>query len=240
MDWSLTPDRQRGVEILDDPAIPPNVRERAMADLARSNALFGGTRSALRALRDVLPRLPARAVVLDVGTGLADVPQRVRRAGSRAGVDAALLGLDISEDLLRIARQRLDGALVGNALHLPLRDSSVDLVICSQVLHHFETGDARRLITELHRVARGWVVISDLRRSWFAAGGFWLASSALRFHVVTRLDGMTSVFRGFTPAELAQLVRDATGMEPRVRRGLFWRLSATWTKAPPPSAATLR
>jgi ubiquinone/menaquinone biosynthesis C-methylase UbiE len=125
----------------------------------------------------------------------------------------------------------VDGVVVGDALRLPLGDDSVDVVLCSQLLHHFVEADARRLIAELQRVSVGWVVINDLRRSWVAAGGFWLASVALRFHPVTRHDGVTSVLRGFTASELAALVYDAAGARPDVRRAPFWRLSASWSKS---------
>jgi SAM-dependent methyltransferase len=226
----LTPARRRGVEIMDNPATPVEVRAHSMADVARANSLFGGTKSALEALAKVWPGLPSHAVLLDVGTGLADIPELARHEAKRAGVTLTALGTDISEYLARAARNRLDGAAVGDALRLPVADASVDVVTCSQLLHHFVDFDARRVIAELHRVSRGWVVISDLRRSWFAAAGFWLASLALRFHRATRHDGVTSVLRGFTEHELERLVLDVTGTKPRIRSGAFWRLSATWRK----------
>ena len=231
MRWNVTPARRRGVELLDDPAIPVEVRQLAMADLVRSNRLFGGTRAALRAVRSVIRRLPASATLLDVGTGLADIPAEVQREARRAGVTLQVLGLDVSESLLRAIGPRLTGAIAGDARRLPLADSSVDVVICSQLLHHFEEDDAREVIAELHRVSKGWVIVSDLRRSWLAAGGFWLASHALRFHAVIRNDGVASVLRGFTQSELASLVSAAVGTAPAVRRGAFWRLSATWSKS---------
>jgi SAM-dependent methyltransferase len=226
----LTPARRRGVEILDDPATPRDVRERSMADIARSNALFGGTTSAMHALRHIIPRLQREAVLLDVGTGLGDIPARAHREAASAGVVLTTLGLDVTESLLHTAREGVDAVVTAHALRLPFRDNSIDVVLCSQLLHHFADADAGRLIAELHRVSRGWVLISDLYRSWLAAGGFWLASVALGFHRVTRHDGVTSVLRGFTTAELEQLVSDTVAIRPTVRRSQFWRISATWEK----------
>ena len=226
-----TPARRRGVEVMDDPATPAELRDRGMAELLRSNRLFGGTRSALLAMRSVIPRLPPSATILDVGTGLADIPERIQREARQAGVTLHALGLDVSETLMRAVKGRLAGVVVGHALCLPLADRSVDVVTCSQVLHHFDDDNARRVVAELHRVSRGWVIVSDLRRSWLAAGGFWLASVALRFHSVTRHDGVASVLRGFTPSELASLVSDAVGVRPAIRGRAFWRLSATWSRS---------
>lgn len=227
----LTPARRHGVEVLDDPATPDDLRLRAMRDVARANALFGGTRAVIVAMRDILPTLGPRAVLLDVGTGMGDIPHRARRDALRRGVEVTTIGLDRSASLLTGARARLSSVVAGDALRLPVRDRSADVAICSQLLHHFAEDDARRLIGELHRVSRGWVVIGDLRRSWLAASGFWAASGVLGFHPVTRRDGLASVFRGFQPAELRRLVTDATGVVPRMRRGIFWRLSATWHTA---------
>ena len=57
--------------------------------------------------------------------------------------------------------------------------------------------------------------------------GFWLVSFPLRFHPVTRHDGVLSVLRGFTTRELAAIVGEATGHPPRVERHLGFRLTAT-------------
>lgn len=222
------PPRARGREILDDPTTPEDVRMRAMRDVARSNKLFGGTRAVLRELRDIAPELPRRIRLLDVGTGTADIPAAARSQLARRGVDVEVIGIDSSEPLLRGTRRVLQGAVAGDARALPIADNAADVVTCSQLLHHFFGPDLERLIAELDRVSRGWVILSDLQRSWVATGGFWLASSALRFHEVTRVDGMTSVLRGFQPDELEPLIRRVTGQTPAIRRGTFWRLVARW------------
>jgi hypothetical protein len=223
-----TPARRRGIEVLDDDKTPADVRRASMADLTRANAPFGGTRSTIRAMRYAWSTLPPRAFLLDVGTGLADIPVAAARAARARGVTFEIVGLDRSETLLRVALPRIAGAIAGDATRLPVADRSADLVTCSQLLHHFVERDIIGVITELHRVSRGWVIISDLRRSWLAAVGFWLASIALRFHAVTRRDGVTSVLRGFTPGELEHFVVAATGVRPNIRRGVFWRVSASW------------
>jgi len=231
MRWSLTPARRRGVEILDDPATASDVRDRAMADIVRANALFGGAGSVLRLVRQLASRLPPRAVLVDVGTGLADIPARARGDLRSAGIDVTAIGVDASASLLRSARGRIDGVAAGDAAWLPFADGSADVVTCSQLLHHFSDADALRVFAEVHRVSRRWVVVSDLDRSWLAAAGFWIASVVLGFHAVTRHDGVTSVLRGFTTSELERLVFDATGRSPSIWRGSFWRLSAIWSKA---------
>jgi 2-polyprenyl-3-methyl-5-hydroxy-6-metoxy-1,4-benzoquinol methylase len=225
---ALAPARIRGVELLDDPATPDDVRQRAMADVAKSNTLFGGRSAVTAAVRRLIPQLPSVVTVLDVGTGHGEIAASVRALLIAAGKKTEVIGLDIAVAVARGARGALDGVAAGNALTLPLRARCVDLVLCSQLLHHFGSAEVRNVIGELNRVSRGWVVIADLRRSRLAAAGFWLASRALGFHPVTRHDGVVSVFRGFTAAELDEHVRAATGAQPELHSSLFWRVSATW------------
>jgi SAM-dependent methyltransferase len=224
----LTPARRRGVEILDDAHVDPEVRRRALGDVARSNRLLGGLRSATRELADVLPPGSA-ATLLDVGTGFADIPAAARVAARARGTTLTAIGVDEAASLLSAAGDRLDLRVCADALALPFRDHSIDVAICSQVLHHFENDDAEQVLRELNRVARRAVIVSDLRRSWVAAIGFLMISFPLRFHRVTRHDGVISVLRGFVPRELDALVRAATGITPVVRRRLGFRLTARWT-----------
>lgn len=225
----FTPRRRRGAEILDDPSVDPAIRERSITDVTRSNRLLGGLRAAVVAVEPLLPSLGDRAIVLDVGTGLADIPDRVRTVAGANGRSVMTIGVDEAWSLLEADRSRLDAGVCANALALPFRDHSVDVVMCSQILHHFDETGADAFLREMNRVARRAVIISDLRRSWIAAAGFWLVSFPLRFHRVTRHDGVLSVLRGFTPVELQRLVKAATGVAPVVERRLGWRLSAVWT-----------
>lgn len=225
----LTPHRRRGVEILDDPGVDPAIRARSIDDVTRSNRILGGLRAAVDAFGELLPTLPRDVTVLDIGTGLADIPERFRAIAGAERRTVMTIGVDQAHSLLVAARGRLDHGVCADALRLPFRDRAVDVVMCSQVLHHFADDDAECLLREMHRVARHAVVVSDLRRSWIAAVGFWLVSFPLRFHRVTRHDGFVSVLRGFTTADLRRLVRDATGRDPVIARRLGWRLTAHWS-----------
>jgi SAM-dependent methyltransferase len=220
------------VELLDDPDVDPLIVRRSLRDVARSNALFGGTRAVLAELRPLIRRLARERggdlTLLDVGTGIADIPDRARRAAERHGIRLTTVGLDESETLVSASRARMSAVVRGDALSLPIGDRSVDVVTCSQVLHHFSDDHARRVIRELDRVARAYVIISDIRRSWLAAGGIWVASFALGFHPVSRHDGVVSVMRGYTRRELRDLVGGALGRAPAVRRRAGFRITACW------------
>lgn len=224
----LVPRRRRGFEHLDNPDTPPDVRERSLRDVRRSNVLLGGARAVLAELSRLTPSLGTTATLLDVGTGLADIPaQASRRAGER-GVALTTIAVDEAESLLHASPTAVDAGVCADVRRLPIADAGVDVVTCSQLLHHFPDDEIPAVLRELQRVARRYVVVSDLRRSWVAALGFWTVTWPLGFSPVTRHDGVVSVLRGFTSDELARHVRHATGRAPDVRRHPGFRITATW------------
>lgn len=224
--------RLRGVELLDDPGVSSELMNRSMSDVARANLLFGGKRAAMAEFRPVIQSMGKRASMLDVGTGLGDIPAAAKSISRQLGVDLWTIGFDLSLPLVRENRKRNDVVTSGDALRLPFRDNSVDVVMASQVLHHFQFDDAVVVVREMNRVARKRAIISDLRRSVFAAAGIWAASFPLGFHPVSRHDGVVSVMRGFLSNELSDIVTAATGTAPEVRHHLGFRLTASWNPRP--------
>lgn len=224
----LTPRRKRGVEILDSPDVDPGIVRRSLADVARANALFGGISSALSEVKEALKEAPRDATLLDVGTGLGDIPCRAREEARRNGIELTTIGLDSALELASASQCSIDFAVCADALRLPFADNSIDIVMCSQVLHHFTGRQASELLREMDRVARVRVIVSDLRRSWIAAAGLWLVSFPLRFHAVSRHDGVVSVMRGFTPEELVDTVYEAIARRPVAHRRRGFRVTTSW------------
>ena len=220
--------RPDGDEILDAPDVDPALARRSLRDVMLANSLMGGTRAVMHELESIMPSLPKRATLLDVGTGMGDIPRRAREVAARRGVTLDTVGLEAAEWLAAAARTSMTAAVVGDGRFLPFASHSVDVVICSQVLHHFFDHDAVALLQELNRVARVGVIVSDLLRSDLAVAGLWLFSFVLGFHPVSRHDGIMSIRRGFTPGELGTIVRSATGAQPRIREYLGFRVAAAW------------
>jgi len=234
-EW-FVPARQRGVELLDAPDAEAALATLLLRDVALANRLFGGTSAVLAALRPELQRIGVaerfddRALsLLDVGTGLGDIPARARRLAQRYGVPLSTVGLERTVPMATAGRARAMTVCVGDALALPFADRSVDVVTCSQVLHHFPDPEAAHLLREMDRVARRLVIVADLRRSWLAAAGIWAASFPLGFHPVSRHDGVLSVLRGYRVRELSALVRAAIGTAPFARDHRGFRVIASWS-----------
>lgn len=221
--------REDHPEILDDRSLDPAVVERSMRDVALSNALFGGAQAVLREIQPVLATLRHTATLVDVGTGLGDIPAAAQRSARARGINLFTVGVEPSMVLVASSRRVLNAVVVADAAALPFRDDGADVVTCSQVLHHFADDSAAAIVREMNRVARHRAIVSDIRRSRVAALGLWLASFALRFHPVSRHDGVASIRRGYRAHELRSLVNRAIAVSPAVRLHRGFRVTASWS-----------
>lgn len=218
-----------GCELLDDPAAAPTQVCESLRNIARANRWLGGASAVRFGLeRALAARTAGRPLsLLDVGTGLGDLPRMAVAWAARRGVALHPVGLERHGVAARLARQGGLEAVVGDGGALPFRSASVDLVLLSQVAHHFAPGAIVQLLRECARVARHAVIIADLRRSTLAALGFRLAGTLLRFDPDTLRDGITSLRRGFTQASLGALLAEA-GVPTEVARRPGARLVAVW------------
>jgi hypothetical protein len=237
-EWTAAPP---GTELLDDPRANPSLVRAELADIARLNRLFGGTRAVVEALTPVFAhpsqqRGPGNGervwTLLDVGTGAGDVPRAVVAAARGQGVDVVPIGLDVIPTAAQLARANGVHAVVGDGGAPPFPPKSVDVVVASQVLHHLAPATAVNWLRGLDRIARRAVVVADLHRSRPAMAGVWLATGPLGMSRTTRHDAVLSLRRGFTVPELEALLRLA-GVRGKVFRRRWARIVAVWEPVGP-------
>jgi 2-polyprenyl-3-methyl-5-hydroxy-6-metoxy-1,4-benzoquinol methylase len=215
-------------ELLDDPAPMAELAE-SLRDVERLNALFAGRRVTLNGVQRLLAEVdPTRPItVLDVGTGSADIPRALVRWARKHRRGVRVIAMDLDASVLQVAAGTTAAypeiSLVrGDALALPVRSESVDIVISALVLHHLEPADAAAFLAEMDGAARIGFVVNDLTRGRLALAAVWIATRLLARSAMSRHDGPLSVKRAYTRDEMRALAEKAGIVDLAVGRHLFW------------------
>lgn len=229
--------RRLQAELMDDPALDAGEHRRALAGLARINALSRAGATVWGGVRELLGDRTS-ASLLDVAVGSGDVLVDVVRRAGRAGVTLAPRACDISGEALAATAERGTAAGLGVVCHrcdvvrggIPLGDRAVDVVMCSLFLHHLEERDVVGLLREAARVAGVGVVISDLRRCRRGVVAAGVAGLLLTRSPVVRVDAVRSVQGAFTIEEVREMAAAAGMSGVRVRPSWPLRMLLTWRR----------
>jgi len=124
--------------------------------------------------------------------------------------DMEVVGLDLSEEALQVARENVQKSGVenisfekGDAQAMPFEDGTFDLVISSNTLHLID--NPVKMFNEIQRVLKfeGKFFISDFKRSWLAI--------------------FSQHFRAsYTPNEIRELLRQSELKKWEVKDRFFW------------------
>lgn len=163
--------------------------------------------------------------VLDIGVGPGLLALELARAVGPAG---EVVGIDVSPDMLAMARARLEGlaqarCLEGDAVALDFPDGAFDGAVSTQV--HEYVADMPRALAALHRVLRpgGRALILDT--DWRSL--VWHSSDEARMERVLKVwDG--HLVDPHLPARLGPLMRAAGFGEPQVE--IVPMLTPAWRK----------
>ena len=164
--------------------------------------------------------IPIAAVVLDIACGTGELERLLLNDDP----NRAIVGVDISEQMLAQARQKLSGYAnlsfqQAIASQLPFPDQSFDIVVSANALHYFP--EPEMALKEIKRVLKpqGSVVILDWCKDFLLCRvGDW---------ILKRLD--SAYQQCYTEAELHDLLNDAGFHIARVQRVRFdvvWGLMA--------------
>jgi hypothetical protein len=215
MKRSVTP------ELLDTDAGTSAEIRSGLRDLWRINSWFGGVSTSAAMVRKVAQVSGRRELrMLDVAAGSGDVPVAVRDRLKADGIVLRILLLDRAVTHLSGNRN----AIVANALAIPLRDNSVDLVTSSLFLHHLEPAEVVHFVNEALRVCRIGVAINDLRRSRLHLAAAYAGLPL--FSRLTRHDALASVRRAYTVSELHSILGKTQANGIAIDRHYLFRMGA--------------
>src|ERR1700722_13613052 len=192
-------------ELLDSPDCPPHEIQRSLRDLNRINRWFGG----ISTTRSLIERVASATgkkhfSLLEVAAGHGEVPRTAGQQLAHQGITLDITDLDVSPSHLQPGRR----ALAADALALPFRDASFDLLSSNLFEHHLEPDQLAACIHEAPRGNRDAGPISALARHPLHLALVYAGFPLLRSYV-SRVDGLASVRRAYVPDEMRRILASA-------------------------------
>lgn len=102
--------------------------------------------------------------ILDLGCGTGFMLNEIKKIYKLKNKNLDLYGLDISEEMIKIANENLNGKAnlkVGDSEYIPWKDNTFDLVVCNASFHHFSNPE--KTLFEIKRVlnSNGILILGD-------------------------------------------------------------------------------
>jgi len=215
------------VELLDSDAGTRAEVVASLADLRWFNRWFGGITTTQSLVEHVARRTASSQLsLLEVASGAGYVPQSIReRLKPR--------GLDLQVTLMDRVRSHLDSfprAVGGDALALPFRDASFDVVSCCLFAHHLMPDELVRFVNESLRVCRKAVLINDLVRHPALLAVVYAGLPLYRSRL-TRHDAPASVRQAYTPQEMREMLGKTPATRVEMTRHYLGRMGVVAWKA---------
>jgi SAM-dependent methyltransferase len=179
-------------EIIDDPNLPEETLSLVYRDLTRTHRFLGNIRALVLALRRNAN--PLRRV-LDIGCGRGELLLEIQR---KMGVEA--IGVDVRvADTFRSAVPIMQADAVRDTL------PSCDVALAVCVAHHLADEHLVEMIQNVGRFSKRFVILDLVRHPLPLL--LFRCFVAPFVHWINAADGVSSIRRSYTPAELESLVR---------------------------------
>ena len=226
-------------ELLDSDSGTSREVAESLADLRTLNRRFGGVRTMCALIRQVAEQRKLKDLDwLDVAGVAGDVATLTTESLARDGITVRPVVVDRA--LSHMNGNHLN--VCGDALALPFRDESFDVVGSSLFVHHLEPDEIGRFLSEGLRVTRHAFVINDLIRHplhW----GLAAAGRAIYRSRLTRHDAPASVRRAYTVAEIMTILERGNAAQISVKTFYLFRMGViawkTRASEPAPRPSTI-
>jgi len=179
-------------------------------------------------VREVKKKHP-KGTLVDIGCG----PGHLITAIAKSLPNLRIVGVDISEEMLKVARNSLASSVLdkrieyrqGDVQKLPFEDNAIDFAVSTLSLHHWPDPDIA--LQEIYRVLRpeGQFLIFDLRRDSRRLF-YWLLRLATKFIVPAPLrsigEPLGSALSSYTFAEADTSLSRSPFQQWKVKSGVGW------------------
>ena len=216
-------------ELLDSDAGSTQEIAASLQDLEGIARWFGGAGTLAALIARTAEQSGRRSLsVLDVGAGNGHVTRLARERLRSRGIEVEVTLLDRSA--VHLSHKNSAAALAGDALALPFREKSFDLVACSTFAHHLEPNEIILFVNRALAIAREAVLVNDLRRSAAHLALVYMGFPLFRSRL-TRHDGPASVRRAYTPNEMEGILKQTQAAGIEISNHYLYRMGAiAWVK----------
>ena len=207
-------------ELLDTDSGTPADVAASLGDLRRINRWFGGVATTEALVKRVAREGNQSSLsLLDIAAGSGYVPEKARERLEHRGLRLQVTLLDRAPSHLTNGNR----AVAGDALALPFRDTSFDLLSCNLFAHHLSPQQLVQFVDEALRVCRIAVLLNDLVRHPLHMSLVYAGMPLYRSRI-TRHDAPASVRQAYTPDEMRTLLAQSSAARVDIHRYYLFRM----------------
>jgi 2-polyprenyl-3-methyl-5-hydroxy-6-metoxy-1,4-benzoquinol methylase len=196
--------------------------QECMKKLFLVNQLFGF----FSATKRLLKKYSSSSSLLDVGCGSGLFLINLKKYFPKMN----MTGIDISADAIQLSKSE-QAKQANQTIHFQLReeknlrfnDQSFDIVLATLVCHHLQDDELVIFLQEAIQLANKAVILNDLHRHPIAHALYKMTSPILFRNKLITHDGLISIRRGFTLAELKKLLQKAAITNYKITWGFPFR-----------------
>lgn len=201
--------RTNDSEIMDDFTLEGDELKEALDKIASINQFLGGNQLTINGVKNLLGKCKrgTTITIIDVGCGNGDMLRKLADYGLKKQLIFQLIGVDANLFTVNYARQLSKDYTNINYVSVDIFDESFkelkyDIVLCTLTLHHFSNQEINLILPTFLKNARIGLVINDLHRSWISYRLFQALCFVFGLNEMSKVDGLTSILRGFKKQEL--------------------------------------
>ncbi len=194
-------------ELMDDFSISDERIDTALRELHVINKLLGGNTISKSGINHFRNSSKTNLKIIDVGAGASDILFDLKEMNDGLNI----FSVDLNRYVCHYQKTKKGGdkIICADALNIPVKDNSFDVIHSSLFLHHLKEDDIVSLLKNCTSVVKKGIIINDLRRNILA----WLGIKILTFlfskSEFVKYDGPLSVKRAFTKKDLKIILQKA-------------------------------
>lgn len=222
--------RSDAKEIMDDLNCSGTIIDQTLLELEFINKWLGGNSITLNGLNTLLESCSSASLkIADLGCGGGDMLLLIKNQLVKKGRKAILTGIDANPNILDYARKKTASHPEIEFKNLDVlssefRQEAFDIVFATLFLHHFTREQLIELFRLLNHTTRCGIVVNDLHRHSFAYYSIKFLTTTFSKSPMVVNDAPLSVQRGFTRAELEDIL-SAAGIS---SYSLQWKWAFRW------------